>query len=120
MMHQQVHNVLNALIPSSVSQLPPEILYQIYLRSLPPSFLLGPSPYTGLLAWRKTLAQKKSIVLVCRAWYSAGISLLYEDICIRRLYQLPCLLSTLQGGASRNKKFGALIKTLNVQCVIPG
>ncbi|KAF8163600.1 hypothetical protein B0H34DRAFT_795288 [Crassisporium funariophilum] len=101
--------------PSSELQIPPEILYQIFLRAIPPSFLLDPSQLTSQFAWCMTQRQKRSLVGVCRTWYSAGITLLYEDICIRRVHQLVCLRNTLRGASHT---LGALIKTLNVGCMI--
>ncbi|KAF8163593.1 hypothetical protein B0H34DRAFT_857042 [Crassisporium funariophilum] len=103
--------------PSSELQIPPEILYQIFLRAIPPSFLLDPWQLTSQFAWCMTQRQKRSIVGVCRTWYSVGITLLYEDICIRRVEQLVCLRNTLRGASH---SLGSLIKTLNVGCMIKG
>ena len=96
--------------------LPPEILLSIFNRAIPPLYLLDSSLFPGPKSmWCKTIRTKKAIIGVCRPWYLAGISFLYEDISIRRLPQLFYLLRTLTNCVS----FRDLVRTLDVHCFIP-
>ena len=65
--------------------------------------------------WSKALRLKKSIISVSRAWYDAGVSFLYEDICIRRIAQIFDLLQTLKLSA----KLGSLVRSFEIQCYLP-
>ena len=67
--------------------------------------------------WSKALRLKKSIISVSRAWYDAGVSLLYEDTCIRRIAQNFDLLQTLKLSA----KLGSLklVRSFEIQCYVP-
>ena len=99
-------------------QPPPEILQAIFERAIPPNFLadLGTS-FSPNSLWCRILQQKLSILNVCWAWYRIGVSFLYEDVAIRRIYQLEILLRTLESSDSSYLK--DLIKTLDMHCFIP-
>ena len=50
--------------------------------------------------WALLLRLRKSVVLVCRTWYIAGIHDLYEHVYIHRVGQLPALVRTLEQSIS--------------------
>ena len=50
--------------------------------------------------WALLLRLRKSLVLVCRSWYIAGIHDLYEHVYIHRVGQLPALVRTLEQSIS--------------------
>ena len=88
----------------------------IFLRALPPSFLVGSSLNAGSDSpWCEALRMKKSIVRVCKAWWKVGSELLYEEISMRRIGQIPALLRTLDA----NNSIGDMIKNLEISCFIP-
>jgi len=99
-------------------QPPPEILQVIFERVIPPNFLADLSTsFSPNSLWCRVLQQKLSLLNVCWAWYRIGISFLYEDVAIRRIYQLGNLLRTLESSDSSYLK--DMIKTLDVHCFIP-
>ena len=88
----------------------------IFLRVLPPSFLLDSSLYAGPDSpWCEALRMKKSIVQVCNSWCQIGSELLYEEISIRRVGQISALLRTLDA----NNGIGDMIKTFEISCFTP-
>ena len=88
----------------------------IFNRAIPPYFLLDPALCAGPNSpWSKALRLKKSIISVSRAWYGAGVSFLYEDICIRRIAQIFDLFQTLK----LSVKLGSLVKSFEIYCYIP-
>ena len=88
----------------------------IFNRAIPPYFLLDPALCAGPNSpWSKALRLKKSIISVSRAWYDAGVSFLYEDICIHRIAQIFDLFQTLKLSA----KLGSLVKSFEIYCYIP-
>ncbi|KAG6847999.1 hypothetical protein H0H93_004276 [Arthromyces matolae] len=54
--------------------------------------------------------------MVSHTWYKAGIGLLYKDIVIRRLNQLPALLETLEKSPTF---FGVLVKQITLDMFVP-
>ena len=99
-------------------QPPPEILQVIFEHAIPPNFLTDlTTSFSPNSLWCRVLQQKLSLLSVCRAWYRIGVPLLYEDISIRRIYQLGNLLRTLESSDSSYLK--DLIKTLNMHCFVP-
>ncbi|KIM85054.1 hypothetical protein PILCRDRAFT_379983 [Piloderma croceum F 1598] len=79
----------------------------IFLRALPPSFLVDSSLNAGSDSpWCEALRMKKSIVWVCKAWWQVGLELLYEEISMRRIGQNSALLRTLNA----NNDIGHMIK----------
>ncbi|KII93123.1 hypothetical protein PLICRDRAFT_380919 [Plicaturopsis crispa FD-325 SS-3] len=77
--------------------LPNEILWAIFSYALPPSDFLDPGLYGGPDSpWSLTLRTKKSFVLVCKAWWSVAMDILYEDVTFRRPGQISAFLRTLE------------------------
>jgi hypothetical protein len=99
-------------------QPPPEILQVIFEHAIPPNFLTDlTASFSPNSLWCRVLQQKLSLLSVCQAWYRIGIPFLYEDVSIRRIYQLGNLLHTL--GSSDSSYLKDLIKTLNMHCFVP-
>ncbi|KAG6899017.1 hypothetical protein C0993_001732 [Termitomyces sp. T159_Od127] len=91
--------------------LPPEILRLIFLRTIAPSFLFGSYLSAGPdSAWYKSVETALAISSVCKAWYSVGITFLYEDVVICRLDQLPKFLRTIKA----NSGFRYLVEKITV------
>ena len=101
-----------------LEQPPPEILQVIFEHAIPPNFLTDlATSFSPNSLWCQVLQQKLSLLSVCWAWYRIGVAFLYEDVSIRRIYQLGNLLRTLEFSDSSYLK--DLIKTLNVHCFVP-
>ena len=99
-------------------QLPPEILLSIFPRAIPPHALLDTALARGnSSAWCQTLRSIKSILLVSRLWYNVAVSFLYQNICIRRFYQLDFLRATLCGTSSAH--LASLVKSIAIECHVP-
>lgn len=113
---QKLLNEISAIRKPFV-QPPPEILYMIFQRTIPPSYLLDSSTAPGpdSLAC-KVLRQQKALVGVCRTWHTIASPFLYDDIYIRRAGQLPALLRALEGGQTN---FGDHVQKLTIYCLIP-
>ncbi|KAG5653663.1 hypothetical protein H0H81_011623 [Sphagnurus paluster] len=106
-------------VPVPIQCLPPEILNSIFQRTIPPTFLLDVSLYAGPHSpWFKATKIKKSIILVCRSWYTIGIRFLYEDIVLQRPHQIPAFVRTLDT-SSLAQDFGYLVKSINICTYIP-
>ncbi|KAJ7910484.1 hypothetical protein B0H13DRAFT_2012194, partial [Mycena leptocephala] len=84
--------------------------------TIPPDALLDPSlscgPYS---AWCNSMVTKRSLVLVSKAWYEAGIDLLYRSIFIRRVIAIETLLATL----TDNPRLGSFVRNLTIMCFVP-
>ncbi|KAF9235079.1 hypothetical protein BU15DRAFT_32168, partial [Melanogaster broomeanus] len=84
--------------------------------AVPPSFFLDPSIGRGpFSAWCQKLRQLKYFVLVCRWWRDVGIDLLYRDVVIRRIGQIPALLRSLEA----NAVLGPMVRSLRIDCFVP-
>ncbi|KAF9223147.1 hypothetical protein BS17DRAFT_880787 [Gyrodon lividus] len=81
-----------------------------------PTILLDPSLSRSLeSAWCHATRVRKAVVLVCKARYSVGINDLYREVVIRRINQIPALLSTLQN----NNAKALLVESLRVFYGVP-
>ncbi|KDR85872.1 hypothetical protein GALMADRAFT_390556 [Galerina marginata CBS 339.88] len=91
----------------------------IFERTIPPHFLVDSSTSFSINSvWCRVQQQKNSIVNVCRTWYTVGIPFLYADVSIRRVYQLPNLLRTLNN-SSPNLNLKETIRSVHFYCVVP-
>ncbi|KAG5653656.1 hypothetical protein H0H81_011616 [Sphagnurus paluster] len=89
------------------------------MRIIPPNFFLDPSTFQGSQSpWLKVMKMKKSIILVCRSWYFAGIPFLYEDIAFLRLPQIPAFVRTIKA-LPHGGKLGQLVKGITLYAYIP-
>ncbi|KAF9235077.1 hypothetical protein BU15DRAFT_26793, partial [Melanogaster broomeanus] len=99
-----------------ILSLPVETLHFIMENAVPPSVFLDPSISRGpFSAWCQKLRQLKYFVLVCRWWRDVGIDLLYRDVVIRRIGQIPALLRSLEA----NPMLGPMVRSLRVDCFVP-
>ncbi|KAJ7653087.1 hypothetical protein DFH06DRAFT_525726 [Mycena polygramma] len=97
-------------------RLPLELLHEICDMTIPPHYMLNASLSCGPNSpWCSSMVTKRSLVLVSRAWYEAGIDLMYRSIFIRRLPAAKALLATL----TANLSLGALIRNITVTCYVP-
>ncbi|KAJ6494052.1 hypothetical protein C8R47DRAFT_933376, partial [Mycena vitilis] len=88
----------------------------IFDRTVPPDYLLDPSIICGPNSpWCSSMVARRSLILVSRAWYEAGVDLLYRSIFIRRVPAAEALLATL----TANPSLGALIRNITVMCYVP-
>jgi hypothetical protein len=108
--------VRNGLVKSPFSNIPAEVLEQIFDRVVPPTWLfhrLGVElPHCDSLdAW--ALRQQKGLISVCRTWQEVGLRYLYQDAFIRRPEQMVMLYETL----ARKPSLGRLIRRLHLCCI---
>ena len=98
-----------------MSRLPPEILFSIFHRAIPPYPLLDTTLTRGSnSAWCQTLRFIQSILFVSRDWYNVAVTLLYQSICIRRFHQLGALRVTLCSTSSAH--LALLVKSIAIEC----
>ncbi|KAJ6555147.1 hypothetical protein DFH09DRAFT_574216 [Mycena vulgaris] len=96
--------------------LPPEILHDIFNMAIPPDCLLNPSISCGPnSAWCSSMVAKRSVILVSKSWYDAGIDLLYRNIVIRRVPAMQALLVAL----TTKPRLGAFVRNITVSCHVP-
>ncbi|KAJ7452735.1 hypothetical protein B0H11DRAFT_283243 [Mycena galericulata] len=108
--------VLKCTTQPLAQRLPPELLHEIFERALPPDSLLDPSLHHGPnSAWCASMRTKRALISVCRSWYMAGIDLLYRTIALRRMPDIPRLLTALEG----RPWLGSLIRDVTVLCYVP-
>ncbi|PPR07598.1 hypothetical protein CVT24_006969 [Panaeolus cyanescens] len=96
-----------------------EILHEIFLHALPHPDFIDPSLWSGgKSVWREGIRVKKSIMFVCRTWYTIAMPLLYQDVSISRFPQLVLLVTSLRESKMDLKKhvkrcrFGAYLDTI--------
>ncbi|OJT05122.1 hypothetical protein TRAPUB_4083 [Trametes pubescens] len=82
---------------SAFLHLPDEILLQIFREILFPRYECDPSIlHVGHSPWLETLRTKKALTLVSKAVLGPARTILYEDIVLRRMGQIPALARTLK------------------------
>ncbi|EJF55692.1 hypothetical protein DICSQDRAFT_184240 [Dichomitus squalens LYAD-421 SS1] len=96
--------------------LPNEILLAVFKLTQPPSYTYDPSILKGPRnPWLTTLKTKKALVLVCKAWSPSATELLYSDIVIRRMGQIPALTSTFRS----DRRLSLLVRAICMEtCVV--
>lgn len=106
----------NTLVKSPLSNIPIEVLEQIFDRVVPPAWLFHkpgvelPNPNSLDMC---ALRQQKGLISVCKAWHDVGLRYLYEDVFIRRPAQMLMLYATL----ARKPSLGHLIRRFHLCCV---
>ncbi|KAJ7478310.1 hypothetical protein FB451DRAFT_1365881 [Mycena latifolia] len=79
--------------------MPPEILDYIFELLLPPAGILCPASDSDSEElnpfWQRSMLAKRTIVSVCRAWYTVGLSFLYRHIALANTSQIAALYRTL-------------------------
>ncbi|KAJ7719453.1 hypothetical protein B0H16DRAFT_1474947 [Mycena metata] len=74
----------------------------IFRNSLPPPWLLNSATRDILISnsiYSLDLTAKLSILAVCKDWYQVGTEILYEDVHLHRIGQLPAFVRALEGHA---------------------
>ena len=88
----------------------------IFEASLPPEPLIDSSlSYGPESTWSERLRTQKALTLVCHNWHEVAVALLYHDIVLRRVNQIPALLRTLR----LNPNLRDLIKHITFACYVP-
>ncbi|KAF9064729.1 hypothetical protein BDP27DRAFT_1405185 [Rhodocollybia butyracea] len=105
-----------SLLPmtSTSPHLPWETLRMIFLRAAAPGMLVVPDSRPRS-AWNLNTKTKLHLISVCKDWYEAAISLLYEDVAIYSMVQLGALVSTLY----ENPSLAAHVVSLRLATYIP-
>ncbi|KAL0580870.1 hypothetical protein V5O48_001162 [Marasmius crinis-equi] len=103
--------------PIQYHHLPPEILLDIFRRSLPPSaFTIHQRSIASLDFHRRTAAQKKSLLLVCKDWHHTALEILYEDVYLRDFLQLKNFIEAVETSSQVNR---SLVKSLVIEALTP-
>lgn len=88
----------------------------IFEATLPPIPLVDPSlSYGPDSTWGEKLRTQKALNLVCHSWRAVAVQLLYHDIVIRRVNQIPALVRSLR----LNESLRDLVKSITFACYIP-
>ncbi|KAI0628450.1 hypothetical protein C8Q77DRAFT_1203825, partial [Trametes polyzona] len=81
---------------ATMARLPQELLLHIFKSIPPPSHEYDPSIIQGPRSeWMSTLRARKALVMTCKAFVGPAMEVLYEDIVLRRMGQVPALARTL-------------------------
>ncbi|KAK7690559.1 hypothetical protein QCA50_005657 [Cerrena zonata] len=88
----------------------------IFEATLPPMPLVDASlSYGPESTWGERLRTQKALTLVCRSWRVVAVQLLYQDIVLRRVSQIPVLVRSLRA----NEDLQHLIKRITFACYVP-
>ncbi|KAL1750220.1 hypothetical protein FB107DRAFT_267514 [Schizophyllum commune] len=101
-------------VHTRVSDIPPEILQNIFDFTVAPTFLLTPGLAVREDAWLIYMKIKRSLPLVCRSWYASANPMLYRDIALRSVGQVAALLESLQSAPT----LASLITNLTFACYV--
>ncbi|KAG6811796.1 hypothetical protein H0H92_005812 [Tricholoma furcatifolium] len=108
---------LPELSPSMFPDLPTDVLRSVFLRAIPPRFLILASlkglPRSSALTL--TTKTKLSLSMVCKSWHMVAIEFLYEDIFFRYPAQLPAFLNTIE---TTPPKFQHLVKSITINMFV--
>ncbi|KAI0737233.1 hypothetical protein C8Q80DRAFT_433024, partial [Daedaleopsis nitida] len=105
----------------SISHLPHELLLHIFRFTVPPRYQHDPSVVPGPRnPWLAALRTRKALALTCKAFSGPATEVLYEDIVIRRMGQIPALARTLGPFPSASgRDVGTLVRRLRMDgCVV--
>ncbi|KAI0364837.1 hypothetical protein BV20DRAFT_1047006 [Pilatotrama ljubarskyi] len=117
---EHVPNSPDTLGPT-ITQLPQEILLYIFRATVPPAHQHDPSVIHGPSgAWMTGLRTRKALVTVCRTFFGPAMEVLYEDIVLRRMGQIPALARTLDPARTPSAKdVAVLIRSIRMDsCVV--
>lgn len=89
----------------------------IFEFAVPPRGMLGHSlSAVSESPWNRSIAALKSLPLVCKAWHAVAFPLLYRNVVIRRVGQLPAFARTIR---SSPQTFACHVRPLVVSCHVP-
>ena len=107
---------------SWLPSLPNELLLTIFRWTQPPTYQHDPSIVLGPRnPWLASLRTRKALVLTCKSFYGPASEVLYEDVVLRRMGQIPALARTLGPlpDPRATTDFACLIKSIRMNsCVI--
>ena len=84
-----------------------------------PRHYYDPSIYFGSdNPWLRILHYKKGLALVCKATYWSGMRILYREVSIRRMGQIPALANTLRSSESGEMLLKMISHLSMDQCVV--
>lgn len=100
--------------------LPAEIVRIIFEEAIPAAYQYNPSmPASPSNSWPSVLATKMALPLICRTHYWEGMSVLYNDISLRRLSQIFALARTLR--STQGAHIRPLVKIIRMDsCPVGG
>ncbi|KAI0756632.1 hypothetical protein C8Q80DRAFT_46777 [Daedaleopsis nitida] len=99
------------------ASLPPEILLRIFKGTMPPYHEHDPAALRPRNPWIEEIRFRKGLTLVCKTWSWPATAILYEDVVLRRMGQIPALARTLSSPNGRD--FGVLIQHIRMDsCVV--
>ncbi|KAK7059897.1 hypothetical protein R3P38DRAFT_3252139 [Favolaschia claudopus] len=97
----------NRATQAPILSFPTELLLDIFDMVLPIDHFLRARPIVRDRrvvdlneAWRKSVATKKTIILVCKRWYTIGCTILYRDITLLSVESVFSLSATLETDSS--------------------
>ncbi|KAJ7741459.1 hypothetical protein DFH07DRAFT_943574 [Mycena maculata] len=103
---------LGSYCPSHLALLPPEILLRVFRNVLAPQwFLDGTKIHTSHSVASTDLRMKLSLITVCKAWRQVGEEVLYQNIQLQRIGQLPAFVRSLEGREG-------LVRHVDIACFI--
>ncbi|KAJ7031739.1 hypothetical protein C8F04DRAFT_1360982 [Mycena alexandri] len=97
----------------STKEIPPEILLAIFRLALLPSWKMTPgtsAPPFPYPVWSVDISRKRSLLEVCKTWYSAGLEFLYENVVLAEIGQILVFVDTLKA----RPEFGTLVHSINI------
>ncbi|OCH92831.1 hypothetical protein OBBRIDRAFT_885961 [Obba rivulosa] len=103
--------------PVNMPSLPPELLLSILEFAIPPDAFLDSTVHSApTTSWAYILRLKKTLLSVCKAWWSLFIPSLYHDIVLQGPNQILALARTIRHG---HFDVAPLIKRIHLQCFLP-
>ncbi|KAI8968813.1 hypothetical protein BD414DRAFT_471247, partial [Trametes punicea] len=106
---------------SYMAKLPPEILLYMFRFTLEPTHQYDPSIIQGPRnPWLDGLRTRKALMLTCKAFVGPGSAVLYEDIVLRRMGQIPALARTLDPAHTPSaENIAQLVRSIRIDsCVV--
>ena len=108
--------------PSKWPRLPHEILLHIFRLTIPPIHQHDPSIMAGPRSpWLAALRTRKALTITCKSFHGPAMEVLYEDIVLRRMGQIPALSRTLGPAPNPGTAFdiATLVKSIRLDsCVV--
>ncbi|OSC97049.1 hypothetical protein PYCCODRAFT_1204267 [Trametes coccinea BRFM310] len=104
-----------------MAQLPREILLHIFSLTREPVYRSDPSIMQGPhSSWMRSLRTRKALTLTCKAFFGPATAVLYEDIVLRRMGQIPALARTLDPARTPSARtLSPLVRSIRIDsCVV--
>ena len=104
-------------VPPNLATFPPEVLLRLFKAAMPAYHEYDPAALRPRNPWLGEIRFRKGLPLVCKAWLWPATAVLYEDIVLRRMGQIPALARTLSSATGRD--LAPLIQHIRLDtCVI--